>query len=421
MKIAIIAEVYLPKIDGVVGRTVNLIRELQALGDDVLVICPQVSSPRNSPARVLEFQGFPCVSYPEYTIGIPDAKLIEHLKAWQPDVIHFLNPFAFGFQCFDLIQRAGLAIPTVFSFHTLYGEFVKQYRGLGLLSKLLWWLTQSYHNCADLNLTVSSPMQTELERRGFHNVQLWPPAVDGELYSKDRESLDMRKRLSANHPEKPLLLTVSRLASEKNVSFLTQILDRVPEARLAIVGGGPQTDVLKRQFARYPAEFIGYLKGHDLAAAYASADVFVYASETETMGNVILEAMSCGLPVVAANSGGVSGLVEHGHDGFLYRPRCAREASQYVLDLLTSPQRHQEISKAAIQSVSKRSWSESALEVRRTYGIAIQSFMDAGGKLKMHSPAANLLTLSLVKLFQLAAGRQHLQSPVLSPTQSSTV
>ena len=189
--------------------------------------CPNLAIRR---CPLIEFPGFPCASYPEYIIGQPDQRLVEKLKEFRPDVVHFLNPFAFGFQCCDLLSRSDLSIPVLFSFHTLYGEFVKQYSGLGQLSRLLWWLMRSYHNTADLNLTVSSVMTDDLQRRGFERVALWPPAVDSNLVFSRQKNAAMRSRLSGNHPESPLLLTVSRLASEKNVSFLTEVLNRVPEA-----------------------------------------------------------------------------------------------------------------------------------------------------------------------------------------------
>jgi len=414
VRIVIIAEVFLPKIDGVVGRTINLIQQLRENGDEILVVCPKVSLPRNSPVRMLEFSGFPCLSYPEYTIGRPDQRLVQELRRFGPDVVHFLNPFAFGFQCYDLLCRSDLQVPTLFSFHTLYGEFVKQYPGLRPLSRLLWWLMRSYHNKADRNLTVSSSMAEDLQCRGFERVGLWPPAVDTSLFSPARKCLAMRRRLSGNHPESPLLLTVSRLASEKNVSFLREILRRVPEATLAIVGGGPQRPELERQFAKYKAHFIGYLKGEELAAAYASADAFVYASETETMGNVILEAMASGLPVVAAHAGGVPSLVRHGTDGFLFTPRDAREAARYVYQLLESEDRREQMSHSALASVKTRTWRNSADEVRAQYQQVMETFAAAPfASVDTRRPTflASLSTKALVQMFQVAALRMPRSEP----------
>src|SRR5215472_12447976 len=122
----------------------------------------------------------------------------------------------------------------------------------------------------------------------------------------------MRARLSNGQAHRPLLLTVSRLAPEKNVGFLADVLDRFPDAALAVVGDGPQRSELEQHFAGKNAHFVGYLKGAELAAAYASADAFVYASETETMGNVVLEAMASGCALVAPHAGGIPNLVRPG-------------------------------------------------------------------------------------------------------------
>ena len=408
MRIAIICEVYLPKVDGVVGRTLNLIQQLLNHGDEVVVVCPQVYQLRNSPVPLIEFPGFPCASYPEYVIGRPDQRLIQELKAFRPDVVHFLNPFAFGFQCCDLLSRSDLRIPAMFSFHTLYGEFVKQYSGLRRLSRVLWWLTRSYHNTADRNLTVSSVMAEDLRSRGFERVALWPPAVDSVAYSPDRIHSAMRRRLCGNHQESPLLLTVSRLASEKNVSFLAEVLRRVPEATLAIVGDGPQRAELERRFARYKTQFVGYLHGEELAAAYASADAFVYASETETMGNVVLEAMASGLPVIAAKAGGVTSLIQHGIDGFLFSPRNANEAAGYVREVLEVPIRHEQMSAAAVASVQTRTWQNSGDEVRSHYQQIIDEFAESPAAQKIRRQPGTMAALEtnlLVLMFQLTAPR----------------
>ena len=404
MRIAIIAEVFLPKIDGVVGRTLNLIQQLLDNGDDVVVVCPEVKQARNSPVPLIEFAGFPCASYPEYIIGQPDRGLVEKLKDFRPDVVHFLNPFAFGFQCCDLLSQSDLRVPKLFSFHTLYGEFVKRYPGLRSLSRPLWWLMKKYHNTADMNLTVSSVIMDDLQRRGFERVALWPPAVDSNRYSPHRKNAPMRCRLSGNHPESPLLLTVSRLASEKNVSFLAEILNRVPDARLAIVGGGPQRAELERRFSGYNAHFIGYLTGDDLAAAYASADAFVYASETETMGNVILEAMASGLPVTAANSGGVPSLVNHGIDGFLFKPRNADEAADYVRLILSSTDRREQMSAAAVASVKSRTWRKASDQVRAYYQQLIdESLSSQVVRVRQAGFLPSKCTRALVRMFQLTA------------------
>src|SRR6516225_4404298 len=120
MRIAIITEVFLPKIDGVVNRTLNLIRHLMQSGDEVMVVCPQAKGCTECPVPVLDVPSFSFPLYPEYRVGLPDRRLARALKQFAPDVIHYINPFAFGFRCADVLRKARVGVPTVFSFHTLY-------------------------------------------------------------------------------------------------------------------------------------------------------------------------------------------------------------------------------------------------------------------------------------------------------------
>jgi glycosyltransferase involved in cell wall biosynthesis len=396
MRVAIIAEVFLPKVDGVVNRTLHLIRELKQCNDEVLVICPQAEGADSGPAPVVEFRSFPFPFYPEYRIARPDARLTEQLAAFKPDVLHFVNPFAFGFRCHDWLQKAGLRLPTVFSFHTLYGEFAKQYTLLKPLSGVFWWLMREYHNRADTNITVSRIMQDDLSQRGFERVRYWPPAVDSKLFHPGRGTPAMRRRLLGGERDRPLLLTVSRLAPEKNVLFLADVLEQVPDACLAIVGDGPQRPALEQRFAKLDARFVGYLKGKDLAEAYASADAFLYASETETMGNVILEAMACGCPIVAPQAGGIPSLVVSGQTGLLYRPRDLEEAVKFTRLLLNNPNFRRELGQAARAAVEDWTWDTSVQSVRQIYRDTIKEFDHAVEKLTMGQRLARVVHTSIV-------------------------
>lgn len=394
MRIAIVTEVFLPKIDGVVNRTLNLIRQLKAAGDEVLVLCPRAEGCAASPVPFVDFPSFSFPLYPEYRIGLPDRRLVEAVQNFTPDVIHYINPFAFGFRCHDVLRKARVGTPSVFSFHTVYGEFVKQYRSLRPLSALLWWMTREYHNCANVNMTVSSIMRDDLIQRGFERVELWPPAVNGDLFHPSRRSAAMRERLANGKSEGPLLLTVSRLAPEKNVGFLADVLRELPEARLAVVGDGPARGELERRFSGLPAHFLGYLKGEELASAYASADAFLYASETETMGNVILEAMGCGCPVVAARAGGIPSLLTHGSTGFLYQPGDVKDAVGCVRRLLAEESFRTQIGEAGRATVEERGWQQSIGRVREVYTQAIKDGRrTAGGKWRYRFAQATARTL----------------------------
>jgi glycosyltransferase involved in cell wall biosynthesis len=395
MRIAIIAEVFLPKVDGVVNRTLHLIRELKRCNDEVLVICPQADGAQNGPASVVEFPSFPFPLYPEYRIGRPDDRLVGALDSFAPDVLHYVNPFAFGFCCHDLLRKACVQLPSVFSFHTLYGEFAKQYLLLKPLSGLFWWLMREYHNRADINLTVSSITKDDLVRRGFERVHLWPPAIDPDLFHPNRHSPTMRARLASGQTSRQVLLTVSRLAPEKNIGFLAKVLEHFPEASIAVVGDGPSRTMLERRFAGR-ATFLGYLKGVELAEAYASADAFVYASETETMGNVILEAMASGCALIAPEAGGIPSLVTHGETGLLYAPGDLAGAVRQTRWTLSDPRLQQELGRRARQHVEEWTWARSIASVRQAYREAILSWQGSRAALTLRHRVAQAVTVSLL-------------------------
>jgi len=412
MRIAIISEVFLPKVDGVVNRTLNLIRELPRLGDELMIVCPRAPGCTDCPVPVVDVPSFSFVLYPEYRIGLPDSELAESIARFAPDVIHYVNPFAFGFRCHDVLGKAGLRTPSVFSFHTLYGEFVKDYKLLKPLSALLWWLMREYHNRADVNLTVSSIMQEDLARRGFRRVELWPPAVNTELFHPSSRSDAMRVKMSNGRPERPLLLTVSRLAPEKNVGFLADVLRQLPGAQLAVVGDGPHRAALERRFQGLDAHFIGYLKGKDLASAYASADAFVYASETETMGNVVLEAMACGCPVIVPRAGGIPSLLSHGSGGFLYTPGDVSDAVQCMRAVIDDAAQRDRLGREARQTMEGRDWDRSIGQVRKAYTRAIEEHRIAPAQPTWRAPIARGTLFALVSAFRIMSKIAQLRPPL---------
>jgi glycosyltransferase involved in cell wall biosynthesis len=177
---------------------------------------------------------------------------------------------------------------------------------------------------------------------------------------------------------------VGRLSPEKQLERLAPILDAVPEARLALVGDGPARPELERLFAGRRVSFLGFLKGEELASAFASADVFVMPSTTETLGFVVLEAMASGCPVVAARAGGIPDLIDHGESGHLYAPEDAEDAIAAIRALLGRPSLRRFISQQARKRAESSSWLRETrrllLEYRKT--LAISSQRGLGGRLR---------------------------------------
>jgi glycosyltransferase involved in cell wall biosynthesis len=224
-------------------------------------------------------------------------------------------------------------IPLVASYHTHLPKYLHHY-GLGMLEGLLWELLKGAHNQAALNLCTSSVMVEELRQHGIDRVDLWQRGVDTKTFHPDKATPEMRHHLTQGEPASHLFIYIGRLSVEKEIERIRPILAAIPGSRLAIVGDGPHRAQLEDYFTGTPTHFVGYLEGERLAAAYATADAFIFPSRTETLGLVLLEAMAAGCPVIAARSGGIPDIVTDGKNGYLFDPQdplAAISATQKLL------------------------------------------------------------------------------------------
>jgi glycosyltransferase involved in cell wall biosynthesis len=187
---------------------------------------------------------------------------------------------------------------------------------------------------------------------------VWTRGVDTVQFHPARSTQAWRDRLTGGHPDAPLLLYVGRLAAEKRITWLRPVLDSFPEVRLALVGDGPQRPELEALFADTPTVFTGYLSGDDLADAYAASDLFVFPAANETFGNVVLEAMASGLPVVAAQAGGPLDTVRHEQNGLFFDPSSQRSLIDAVGSLLACPDDVQRLGRGARCTAEARSWDQ---------------------------------------------------------------
>lgn len=320
MKIAFFTETFLPKTDGIVTTLCQTIGQLKRLGHEVLIVAPEGGVAEFEACRVVGVPGWRFPFYPELRLSFSRSSVHRLLEEFKPDVIHAVEPVCLGIAALYLSGgRDGgrLRAPLVISYHTDLPKYLDYFR-LGFIEPFIWPLLRLRHNRANLNLCTSERVVHELEEHGIARVALWPGAVDSERFHPRHRSVAMREQLTQGHPESPLLLYVGRLSAEKGIERLSSILRANPGARLALAGDGPHRSSLERHFAGLPVFFAGFLHGEELAQAFASSDVFVMPSETETLGLVVLEAMASGLPVVAARAGGIPEMIEDGVDGFLF-------------------------------------------------------------------------------------------------------
>ena len=370
MKIALFTETFLPKVDGIVTRLSHTVEHLQRNGDQVLIFSPQKGLKEYKGAIIYTVDGFPLPMYPELKLALPNPSVGQQLEKFQPDIIHVANPAVLGLG--GLYYGKKLNIPLLASYHTHLPKYLEHYN-LGFLEGLLWELLKLAHNTAKLNLCTSTAMVEELRSHGIERVDLWQRGVDTEMFQPSFASQEMRNRLSQNNPDSKLFIYVGRLGAEKEIDRIKPILNAVPNSRLALVGDGPNRQVLEEYFAGTPTNFVGYLRGKDLAAAYASADAFIFPSRTETLGLVLLEAMAAGTPVIAARSGGIPDIVTDGVNGYLFDPTDEHGAIEATKRLFANPQEGETLRHNAREEAEKWGWRAATEQLRGYYQQVINS------------------------------------------------
>ena len=369
MKIAFFTETFLPKVDGIVTRLTKTIQHLVAAGDEVLIFCPEGCPSSYMGAQVVGVPAMPLPLYPELKLALPRPAVAEALDRFGPDLVHVVNPAVLGLGGIWLAKTKGY--PLVASYHTHLPKYLEHY-GMGMLEPLLWELLKAAHNQASLNLCTSTAMVGELSDKGIQHTDLWQRGVDTELFRPELRSEAMRAKLLGGRSDTgKLLLYIGRLSAEKQIERIKPVLEAMPDARLALVGDGPYRQQLEKIFAGTPAQFVGYLAGEELAAAYASGDAFVFPSSTETLGLVLLEAMAAGCPVVGANRGGIPDIVSDGVNGCLYEPEGpdggAASLTAAVQRLLGDTSERQALRHNARQEAERWGWAGATEQLRGYY------------------------------------------------------
>ena len=354
MRIALFTETFLPKIDGIVNTLCHLLHHLEARGHPSILFAPAGGPKRFAATEVLGIGSLPLPVYPELRMVNPLTDVRAPLEAFRPDLIHVLSPFFLGVAGIRTARRLG--VPLVASYHTDVPGYCRRY-GFGFLEGPCWRYLRWLHNQAALNLCPSSVTLRELERRRVRNPRVWTRGVDTGRFSPEWRSPEMREFLTGGNPASTLLLYVGRVAPEKRVEWLGDVLEGVPDARLAVVGGGPGLEKLRARLEGTPTVFAGYLGGAELAKAYASSDVFAFPSANETFGNVVLEACASGLPVVTPDSGGVLDIVRHEENGLLFDAESRPGFVAAVRRLVDDPDLARRLGCQGRETALSRSWT----------------------------------------------------------------
>jgi glycosyltransferase involved in cell wall biosynthesis len=326
VRLALFTDTFEPDVNGVAGTLGRWVDFMRRKGVPCKVFAPDAAERSSAAANfssVERFSSLPFFLYPECRLALPNPIHIRRaLHAFKPTLIHVATPFNLGLCGIHYARKYN--VPLVASYHTHFDRYLPFYN-LHWMVKMLWRYMNWFHQDCRQIFVPSVSTLGELKERGWEasRMAVWARGIDPLQYHPrvDRDALLMRHRIS---PDRFIVLYVGRLAPEKNVevalaAFAKFQRDVCPNAMLVLAGDGPSGEALKRQAERecIPVHFLGFTAMPELQKWYAAANVFLFPSPTETFGNVVLEAMACGTPVICADVGGVADTVQHGVNGLL--------------------------------------------------------------------------------------------------------
>ena len=387
MRVALITETFLPDTNGVVSTLCRVLEHLQAQGHEAILFAPHDAPQQYAGAQIVPLHGMPLPMYPDLKLTPPQFGITAQLRRFKPDVLHLAGLVALGPTGRYVANT--LDLPLIGAYHTDFPAYSTHY-GLGWTKSLAYRYLRWFHNRCGATLCPSSATLADLRTHGFRRLRLWGRGVDTVRFHPQYRSEAWRTAVGTQ-PGERLLLYIGRLATEKRVDLLVESLRATENVRLVLVGDGPARPTLEREFAGLPVHFCGFLKNEALATAYASADIFVFPSDTETFGQVVQEAMASGLPVVAARAGGVVDIVRADLSGKLFTPGSGESLQRNLANLLAQPERTKAMGRAGRALAEQRSWPSVMNQLTNHYDRVIRRWHRPRLHLRRRSVMASLL------------------------------
>lgn len=352
MRVAIVAESFLPQVNGVTNSVLRVLDHLRLRGHEALVLAPGTAK---TPKEYAGFPvvGLPSLSLPGYTqvrvATTPSFSIERTLEDFDPDVVHLAAPFALGYR--GALAAARLQIPSVAIYQTEVPTYATRY-GIPQAEALLWWRVREIHSLATVTLAPSSFARQQLSDHDVPRVKIWGRGVDSARFHPSKRSQEWRAQHAPGG--EVVIGYVGRLAHEKQVENL-EVLRDIPGTKMVIVGDGPTRGELEHRLPG--ATFLGQLGGEELATCYASFDVFVTPGELETFCQTIQESLASGVPVVAPRRGGPIDLVDVGRTGYLYEPKDLVGLREKVALLVGDGEMRARFGIAAREQVAHKTWT----------------------------------------------------------------
>jgi glycosyltransferase involved in cell wall biosynthesis len=375
MRIAVVTETWPPEVNGVAVTLAKLVQSLGHRNHDVQLIRPRQSKVdsgiRDTNLEEVLMRGMPIPRYPELKLGLPSKKTL--VKAWtlrRPDVVHIATEGPLGWSALQAAKV--LKLPVTSDFRTNFQSYSKHY-GVGWLRKPIVAYLRKFHNATACTMVPTRELKKTLGENGFLNLKVVSRGVDTHLFNVNKRNEQLRANWGATDQTK-VLISVGRMAPEKNLEQVLKVFDALKflgdQVKLVMVGDGP----LKEQFKlRYPEIiFPGMLSQSELANYYASSDLFVFPSQTETFGNVTIEALASGIPVLAFDCAAARDWVQPNVNGWLIPENQPDEFASKAVEIFKSENLLSEVTLSTRQQIVHLDWDQIAEQVESVLWDAIR-------------------------------------------------
>jgi glycosyltransferase involved in cell wall biosynthesis len=373
-----------PGHDGVTRVLYKLIEGLNKNGIPNIFFSPIIPPPAEQPVNMYEVPSVVFPLYKDYRFALPAYSTFEkQLNKFNPDIIHINSPCSLG--CAAIKYGQKYKIPVVATYHTHFASYAKYYK-IKMLESFSWGYFRSLYNKCELVYVPSVPVMKELENHGLNTVTFLPHGVDLSLFNPKFRDEKLKRELSIEG--KLALLFVGRLVWEKDLKTLadafTIINKKRDDAVFIIVGDGPIRNKLEELMPG--AKFLGFKTGIELSRIFASSDIFIFPSTTETFGNVTLEAMASAVPPICANEGGAIGFIKDKENGLLTKPRNAEDLAEKIIYVMDRPLLRSNLSLNAFNFAKEQTWDKIFERLFKSYNEVINNYKLA--KKCRHSAAA---------------------------------
>jgi len=365
LRIAYFAGTMKPGQDGVTRVLFRLVDWLNKKEIENLFISAIIPNEEEQSTSFLKVPSIVFPLYREYKFALPGYKNFQNaLFKFNPDILHINSPCSLG--CAAIKYSEKWHLPVVATYHTHFPSYAKYYK-ISQLESLSWGYLKHLYNRCDKVFVPSLTIMTELKDHGFKTTGYLPHGVDTEIFNPSFKSNEWKESLGLAN--KKVLLYVGRLVWEKDLKTLVEIYKALMTQRndtaFVIAGDGPIRNELEQMMP--DAKFLGYQSGKDLSTIFASSDLFVFPSTTETFGNVILESMASGLPAVCAREGGAYSSIENNFNGLICEPRDVADFSEKINSLLDNETARLNMSLNCTAYAKSQSWDNIFTKLYENY------------------------------------------------------